>query len=98
MIDETVAEIHQIEGFDPQGRSFNRDVPIGFTEEGFWARINYEGLKADTPPYPTVEEALFELVRRLQKNGFKDLRTRLNFREERYFAETQPWVNYPNPS
>ena len=91
-----VLEIHQIEGFDNQGRSFNRDTKIVVTDEGYSAKVNYEGLRVESNIFPTVDEALRELALKLQRKGFTSLRTRINFREERYLAEREPWVDYPD--
>lgn len=95
-MEKTIFEVHQLEGFDHQGRSFSRDANIVLTDEGYFAKFNYEGLRVDSNIYPTVEESLHELARKLQKKGFTRIRTRLNFREERYFAEREPWVDYPD--
>ena len=89
-----VFEIHHIEGFDPQGRMFNRDVPIEVDENGYEAQFRYEGFFAQSGEHPTVEEAIGDLTKRLFKKGFKELRTRLNFREDRYLAEREPWIYY----
>lgn len=95
-MEDAVLEIHQLEAFDNQGRSFNRDANIIVNDEGYSAKILYEGLRVDSSIYPTVEEALQELSLKLQKKGFTRIRTRLNFREERYFAEREPWTDYPD--
>jgi|SRR5579863_15533 len=97
-MEEAVLERHQLEGFDNQGRSFSRDACIVVTEEGYFAKIHYEGLRVESNVFPTVEEALQELALKLQKHRFTRIRTRLNFREERYFAEREPWVDYSDPS
>ncbi len=87
-------EIHQTEGFDPSGRMFNRDTHVDVDENGYAGSFRYEGLTIQTSAHPTVEEALIELTRKLGRKGFCDLRTRINFREERYLAERAPWIYY----
>jgi hypothetical protein len=87
-----VFEIHHIEGFDPTGRMFSRDINIDVNENGYTGHFNYEGFGAQSNEHPTVEEVLADVTRRLQKKGFKELRTRLNFREDRYLAEREPWI------
>jgi len=89
-----VFEIHHIEGFDPTGRMFNRNVRIDVGENGYSGHCGYEGLTFQTGEYPTVEEVLNDLAKKLQKKGFTELRTRVNFREDRYLAEREPWVYY----
>ena len=94
----TVIEKHQIEGNDPPGRSFSRMVPITRTATGYTARVQYESVTAETPSFPTIAEALRYLAGQLQKVEFTRLRTRLNFRGKKYYAEKEPWVDYPDPA
>ena len=93
----TIIEIHQLEGFDPQGRSFNRNVEVYRSEKGFSTRFQYEGLTAESATFVTIAEAMTDLVKKLQPKGFRKIRTRINFKGKRYLAERQSWVNYPDP-
>lgn len=90
-------EIHQLEGFDPQGRSFNRNAEVYRSDKGFSARFQYEGLSAESATFVTIAEAIADLVRKIQTQGFRKLRTRVNFKGKRYLAERQSWVDYPDP-
>jgi hypothetical protein len=90
----TIIEIHQLEGFDPQGRSFNRNVEVYRSEKGFSARFQYEGVSAESATFVTIAEAIADLVRAIQRKGFRRLRSRVNFRGKRYLAERQPWLDY----
>jgi hypothetical protein len=90
-------EIHQLEGFDPQGRSFNRNAEVYRSDKGFSARFQYEGRTAESASFVTITEAIADLVKKLQLQGFRKIRTRMNFKGKRYLAERQPWVNYPDP-
>lgn len=92
-----VVEIHQVEGFDPQRRSFNRNAEIHRSDQGLSARFFYEGLRVDTGTHFEVEGAMSELAERLRKLGFTQLRSRVNFKGSRYLAERQPWIDYPDP-
>lgn len=92
-----VTEIHQVEGFDPQHRSFNRNAEIQRGDQGLAARFFYEGLRVDTGTHFEVEEVMNDLVERLQKLGFSQLRSRVNFKGSRYLAERQPWIDYAGP-
>jgi len=92
-----VFEIHQLEGIDSGGRMFNRDIVIDVGEEGYTGRFAYEELTFRSGAHPTVEEAIAEIARKLQRKGFTSLRTRVNFREERYLAEREPWIDYTAP-
>ncbi|GEM_PF-1945935 len=91
-----VFEVHHMEGFDWDMRMFNRDVTIDVDENGYSGRFSYEGMKFKTETYPTVEEVLQDAVRRLHKKGFRELRSRINKREDRYLAEREDWVSYAN--
>jgi len=79
------------------GRMFSRDVVIHVDEEGYTGRFAYEGLALRSGAHLTVEEAIAEIARKLQRKGFASLRTRVNFREERYLAEREPWIDYATP-
>ncbi|TAL09508.1 MAG: hypothetical protein EPO02_10015 [Nitrospirae bacterium] len=94
----TVIEKHQVEGNDPPGRSFSRMVPVTRTATGYTARVQYESVTAETPSLPTIAEALRYLAGQLQKMAFSRLRTRLNFRGKKYYAEKEAWVDYPDPT
>jgi hypothetical protein len=89
-----VIEIHQVEGFDPQVRSFNRNAEIHRSEQGLSARFFYEGLRVDTGTHFEVEQTMADLVDRLQKLGF----TRAAVTSQgSVLAERQPWIDYPGP-
>ena len=87
-------EIHQLEGVDPIGRMFSRDVKIDVDEEGYCGSFSYEGFSAQSGRFPLVEEAISDIAKKLSRKKFHTLRSRLNFREDRYYAEREPWVYY----
>jgi hypothetical protein len=91
-------EIHQLEGFDRREKSFNRNVEIWRTPQGYVAYFQYEGLDLQSPPCLRPSEALAALVVRITAHGLTQLRTRLNFKGNRYLAERQPWVNHRAPA
>lgn len=91
-------EVHHMEGFDFDLRMFSRDVKIDVNENGYTGRFLYEGLTIQSHEYPTVEEVLEDVTRRLHKKGFSELRSRLNFREDRYLAEREPWIYHAKAS
>jgi hypothetical protein len=92
-----VIEIHQVEGFDPQHRSFNRNADILRGDQGLSARFFYEGLRVDTGTHFEVAQVMTDLAQRLQKSGFTQIRSRVNFKGSRYLAERQPWIDYADP-
>jgi hypothetical protein len=93
-----VFEVYHVEGFDIDMRSFSRDITIDVNENGYNGRLVYEGLTVQSHEHPTVEEVLSDVTKRLHKKGFTDLRSRLNFREDRYLAEREAWVYYKKAS
>jgi len=93
---QRITERHQIEGQDERQRVFNRLVDIQRVEKGYKAIFHYEGLTFETEAFRTIDDALRDLVSQLQRSGFSNLRTRLNFRGPRYLAEREPWMNYPD--
>ncbi len=91
---EGVLEKHQLEGNDPSTRSFSRTVVIARMAKRYVASTIYEDLKVNSEPHSTVSAAIENLVNQLRKFGFTNMRTRLNFRGKRYFAEKEPWVDH----
>lgn len=98
MLEAPHFEIHHIEGFDIGMRMFSRDVKIDVNENGYSGQFSYEGFKVQSYEYPTVEEVLADITKRLYKKGFTELRSRINFREDRYLAEREPWIYYDKAS
>ena len=88
-------EIHQLEGFDRRDKSFNRNVEIWRTAHGYVAYFQYEGLEIHTAPALRPAEALNTLAGLLYQRGITQIRTRLNFKGNRYLAERLPWVSHP---
>lgn len=89
-------EVHQLEGLDDRRRVFNRHVDLYRMGNGYVSNFYYEGQLYSSDPQPTMKEALGQLVGRLHPFGFKALRSRLNFERQRYLAEREPWVDYPD--
>ncbi len=91
-----IVEKHQLEGIDPSDRYFNRTIFVKRVDRGYSAKVMYEDLERESAVHPTVQGALTELVKKLQDLGFTDMRTRLNFKGQKYLAEKETWVEYPN--
>ena len=89
-------ERHQIEGLDERRRVFNRMADFTRTDKGYTATFFYEGLTFESAAARTIEETMRNLIGRLQAAGLSHLRTRLNFRRQRYLAEREPWLNHPD--
>lgn len=92
-----VVERHQVEGNDPSDRYFNRAILVSRTANGYTAKVTYEALTVEGQTYSAIGAAVKSAVEKLQELGFRRLRTRLNFRGQRYLAEKETWVEYQDP-
>jgi len=91
-----VVEKHQLEGTDPSDRYFNRAVAIKRVDRGYSAYLMYEDLETESGVHPTVAGAIKDIVKQMQDLGFTQIRTRLNFKGQKYLAEKETWIDYPN--
>lgn len=91
-----VVEKHQLEGMDPSDRYFNRMISVKRVDRGYSAKVMYEALERESGVHPTVSEAINEIVGMFRDLGFTEMRTRLNFKGQKYLAEKESWVEYPN--
>ena len=95
-VKNAVIEKHQLEGIDPSDRYFNRVVLVKRVDRGYSAKIMYEALEVDTGTHPTIAGAIQEIVSKMRDLGFIKMRTRLNFKGQKYLAEKETWVDYPD--
>jgi tRNA G26 N,N-dimethylase Trm1 len=91
-----VVEKHQLEGTDPSDRYFNRMVAVKRVERGYSASFMYEDLTVEGDTHKTVAAAVKEIVDKLRDLGFSGMRTRVNFKGQRYLAEKETWLDYPD--
>ena len=91
-----VVERHQLEGMDPSARYFNRTISVKRVDRGYSGKVMYEALERESGVFPTVSEALTEVVKMFHDLGFIEMRTRLNFKGQKYLAEKASWVEYSN--
>ncbi len=91
-----VIEKHQLEGADPSERYFNRIVPVKHVNHGYTASMMYEALVTESGVHQTIGGALNDIVVQLRDLGFTQMRTRLNFKGQKYLAEKESWVDYPD--
>jgi hypothetical protein len=89
-----VVEKHQLEGMDPSDRYFNRMIPITRVERGYSGTVMYEALNIQSQVYRTVLEVLKDITDQLRELGFTKMRTRLNFKGQKYLAEKETWIDY----
>lgn len=61
------------------------------------AVLRYETTLLVTDGSRTHVDALVELIRLLHARGFQQLRSQLSFRENTYFGNREPWIEYPDP-
>ena len=93
-VKNAVIEKHQLEGIDPSARYFSRMVPIRRVEGGYSGTIMYEALNLESQVHRTVPAVITDLVNQLRDLGFSKMRTRLNFKGQKYLAEKESWVEY----
>lgn len=91
-----VVERHQVEGNDPSDRSFSRSILVSRTPQGYSAQVMYEALTVEGHTFTTIGAAVQSVVDKLRELGFRRLRTRPNFKGQRYLAEKETWVDYPD--
>ena len=89
-----VVEKHQLEATDPSNRYFNRSVAVKRVDRGYSAYLMYEDLELESQVYPTVSGAIKDIVAQLHNHGFTLIRTRLNFKGQKYLAEKETWIDY----
>ena len=91
---EGLVERHQIEGIDPSDRYFNRAILVNRVAGGYTGKVTYEALAVEGSAHPTAAAAVKSVVERLQGLGFTRLRSRPNFKGNRYLAEKETWTDY----
>lgn len=89
-----IIEKHQLEGMDPSDRYFNRLVPVKRVDRGYTASMMYEALTIESNTHRTIPDAIKDIVTQLQNLGFSKMRTRVNFKGQRYLAEKETWIDY----
>jgi hypothetical protein len=87
---------HQLAGFDDRERGFSRLVEFERGADGVRAILRYEQLRVATAEQPSQDDALQLLIRTLQAQGYRQLRTQLNARAGAYLGSQEPWVEYPD--
>lgn len=90
-------EKHQLAGFDDRERGFNRPVECEAGGAGFRAVLRYEQTRVAAEHPASAVEALNELVRILHRQGYRELRSQLSFKNGVYLGSQEPWVQYPDP-
>jgi len=93
-VKNAVVEKHQLEGTDPSDRYFNRLIPIKRVEGGYNGSVMYEALTIHSQVHRTVQETTQDIVDQLRLLGFTQMRTRLNFKGQKYLAEKETWVDF----
>ena len=93
---EPAGEKHQLAGFDARERGFNRPVELLRTSSGFQASLRYEAVHLVTSDTSTTADALQQLIRLLQEQGYTNLRSQQSYRDGVYLGSQEPWIEYPD--
>jgi hypothetical protein len=88
---------YQLAGWDSRERGFSRPVEFEREGEGYQAILRYESIRVTTETHPTQDEALTILIQTLHAQGYRQLKTQLNFRDGVYLGSQELWVEYPDP-
>lgn len=90
-------ERHELAGLDDRERGFSRMADLNPDTQGYVARLQYERAVVAGEPSDTPAGAVVHLVRALHARGFRQMRSRLSFKEDEYLGSQEPWVEYPDP-
>ncbi len=85
---------YQLAGLDDLGRGFNRQADMKVTHETVQAIFRYETCLVETEPHVTEQAALASLIAGLQKRGYTQLRSRLQFRGAAYLGNQATWEEH----
>ena len=88
---------YQLAGLDPRERGFSR--PVELVQEGtrYRAALRYEAAGVVTAPAETDQAALRLLIATLHGQGYRQLKTQINFRNGVYLGSQEPWTEHPDP-
>ena len=90
-------EKYLLSGVDDRHRGFSRQLDINGIEAEYRATLQYEKLCLASDACATRAEALLWLVKALHTRGYRQLRSRLNFRGGTYLGGLEGWIEYPDP-
>lgn len=93
-----ILERHQLAGFDDRERGFNRPVECDAGAGGFRALLRYETTRVAAEHPGSPAEALKELAQVLHRQGYRQLRSQLSFKNGVYLGSQEPWIEYPDPA
>lgn len=88
---------YQLAGLDDRERGFSRPVEFELGWDGYRAILRYERTRVTTDLCTSQEEALQVLIKTLQAQGYRQLRTQVSVRRSVYLGSQDLWVEYPDP-
>ena len=91
------SEKYLLSGVDDRHRGFSRQMDINGIEGEYRAALQYEKLCLASEACATKPEALLWLVKALHSRGYRQLRSRLNFRGGTYLGGLEGWIEHPDP-
>jgi hypothetical protein len=94
---ESGLDKHLLAGLDDRERGFSRPVEFERTEADYRAILRYETVRVASEPAPTQGEALQSLIRTLQAQGYRQLKTQISFRNGVYLGARELWIEYADP-
>lgn len=88
---------YQLAGVDDLDRGFNRQADIRRFGGQFQAIFQYEKFLLEAARQTTEQAALTILIQELHERGYTQLRTRLQFRGEKYLGNQEIWEEHSDP-
>ncbi|MFO0705464.1 MAG: hypothetical protein U0412_01315 [Nitrospira sp.] len=89
---------HQLAGLDDRERGFSRPVDFERDGAGYRALLRYESVRLTTDSHPTQDAALQVLIQTLHRQGYRQLKTQMSFRNGVYLGSQELWIEYPDPT
>ena len=88
---------HQLAGLDHRERGFSRPVECELAGDQYRAVLRYESLRVETEPCATQDAAMLALIKILQAQGYRQLRTQQSFRNGVYLGSQEMWIEHADP-
>lgn len=92
----TPQQTYQLAGLDPRERGFSRPVEVVSVDRQYRAILRYEAARIVTEA-ASQDAALERLIAALQRQGYRQLKTQISFRDGTYLGSRDPWTEYADP-
>ena len=90
-------DTYQLAGLDPRERGFSRPVEVPADGPQYRAVLRYEDTRVTGEPGASPAVALERLIAMLQRQGYRQLKSQISFRDGTYLGSQEPWTEYADP-